>query len=162
MTEEEKDKSQLTGKERSLANLKPPFSKENQPSVYKGGRKPSSIKKFIKDNNLRSDDIEKLTRYMMGLSLDQIKDIAVGKSSSSEKAAIIVRMFAMAFLKDFKRGSLAAMNTALDRAFGKQETPVKLNGNLKTENTNINVDDLDPEEARKLFFDKLSEIEEEN
>ena len=103
-------------------NLRPPWSSTNQPK-NKNGRKPSSIKKYIKDNNLNYYDIAALSKHVLPLSQKQL--ILLTKD---EKAPFVVRLFAMAVLKDWKNGNISNVMQLIDRAVGKPKESVELTG----------------------------------
>lgn len=106
----------------SLANLKPPFSKDNQPKK-RGARKPSSIKKYIKDNNMSYADVSLMSKYILGLTQEQLKDLL-----TNEKAAFLVRLYAHAVMKDMKNGNLSNVMQIVDRAVGKLKDTIEISG----------------------------------
>lgn len=102
----------------SLANLKPPFTKENQPENR--GAKPSNMKKFIKDNGLTHQDIKNLTKYVLPLNEKQITALI-----EDPKKPIAVRIFARALVKDMAKGKMTNVMALMDRAYGKPKETVE-------------------------------------
>ena len=96
----------------SPQNLRPPFSKTNQPANR--GRKPSSIKKFIKDNNLNYNDVSAMAKYILPLNENQIMDLAADKNKP-----LVMRVFARSVLQDIKKGNLQNVMILIERAVGK-------------------------------------------
>ena len=97
----------------SPQNLKPPFSSTNQPK-NKNGRKPSSVKKFIKDNNLNYNDVSAMAKYILPLKEEDLK-----KMIKDPKVPFVMRVFASSVIKDIKNGNLRNVMTLIDRAVGK-------------------------------------------
>ena len=134
---------------KSLANLKPPFSKTNQPK--NNGRKPSSVKKYIKSNNLNYNDVSAMAKYIIPLTKAQISDLV-----KDEKAPLMMRLFARAVMQDMKKGYMDNILKLLDRAVGKPKEQVEVSGGL--DNT-LDIKDysiLTPEEAKQAFLDKIN------
>lgn len=94
-------------------NLRPPWSSTNQPK-NKNGRKPSSVKKFIKDNNLNYYDVSAMAKYILPLDEDQLKEILLDK-----KTPFVMRLFAKSVMEDLKKGNLNNVMTLIERAVGK-------------------------------------------
>lgn len=98
----------------SRKNLLAPFNVEGGRKPKNPGRKPSTLKKYLKTNNLTADDIANLAKWLMpktqGELLRLIKD---------PKTPIIIKTFSNAVLRDLKNGNLANIQSLLDRAFGK-------------------------------------------
>lgn len=138
----------------SLANLKPPFSKTNQPKNR--GRKPSSIKKYIKENNINYNDVSAMAKYIIPLTQAQIGDLV-----KDEKAPFMMRLFARAVLQDMKKGYMDNILKLLDRAVGKPKESLEVSGGMDNLNTNINVGDLTPDQAKQMFLDKINGTGEE-
>lgn len=106
----------------SLANLKPAWSKENQPENR--GAKPSNMKKYIRDNNLSHQDIKHIAKYVLPLTEKQIKALI-----NDEKKPIAVRIFARAIVKDLASGKMTNTMQLLDRAYGKPQETVEVKDN---------------------------------
>ena len=85
------------------------FSSTNQPANR--GRKPSKLKKYIKDNGITSSDMAHAFRYVLGLTIEQLKDLI----KDTSKPAIIV-VAASAVLKDFTKGKLVNTATVMRKA----------------------------------------------
>lgn len=109
--------------ENSLANLKP-FSKTNRPK--KTGRKPSQLKKYIKDNNICREDVSLMIKNVLfSKSSDELVNMVQDKSEP-----MIVRLMVRAFLEDFKKGGLVNFSVLLDRAFGSPKQDIKVSGDI--------------------------------
>jgi len=131
------------------ANLMPAWSATNQPK-NKNGRKPSSIKKYIKDNNLNATDISVLAKYILPLNQDQLTALI-----RDEKIPFVVRIFVKSVLEDFKRGNLSNIMTLIDRAVGKPKETVDVNENSNKTTLNVDYSDMSEDEKRELFFQKI-------
>lgn len=109
--------------EKSLRNLKP-FTSERQPA--KRGRKPSVLKKYIKDNDINREDVALMIKNVLfSKSYDELVDIL-----QDNKQPMIIRLFIKSYLNDFKKGSLINLQYLLDRAFGNPKQEIEVNGNL--------------------------------
>ena len=103
-------------------NLKEPFSKTNQPKNR--GRKPSSIKKYIKENNISYADMSAMAKFMLPLTEEQIR-----KLLTDPKAPFLMRVFAKAVLSDLKGGHLSNVMLLIDRAVGKSKESIEIDDN---------------------------------
>lgn len=104
------------------SGLKAPFSKTNQPKNR--GRKPSSVKKYIKDNNMSYADVAAMSKFMLPLTEDQIKILL-----TDPKAPFLMRVFAKAVLADIKGGHLTNVMLLIDRAVGKPKESIDIDDN---------------------------------
>ena len=109
--------------ENSLKNLNM-FSSTNQPK--NNGRKPSQLKKYIKENNVSREDVGLL-----------IKNVLFNKSSDEllalvqdNKTPMVIRLLIKAFLADFKKGSLYNFNILMDRAYGTPKQDITVEGQI--------------------------------
>ncbi len=128
--------------EKSLKNLKQ-FSSTYQPKNR--GRKPSQLRKFIKDNNIDREDVALMIKNVLfSRSYDQLTEML-----QDTKQPMIIRLFIKSFLSDFKRGSLINLNYMLDRAFGTPQQEVNVSGN-------INIDQLTFEEREAIIDEYLA------
>ena len=107
----------------SLANMAPPFSSVQQPK--NNGRKPSKLKKYIKDNNLSAHDIAAASKYLLSKNEEEIKDVILDK-----KIPLLMRVFAKSLLADLKNGNMNNVLKMLDRAVGK---PLEITETIITE-----------------------------
>jgi len=90
------------------------FSSTNQPPPERKGRKPSKLKKYLKDNNVTANDLALLAKNVLfTYSEEQLKDLLVDKTKP-----MIIRLMVRAFLEDFKKGSMINTDRIIDRAFG--------------------------------------------
>ena len=109
--------------EKSLQNLKP-FTSERQPA--KRGRKPSVLKKYIKDNDINREDVALMIKNVLfSKSYDELVDIL-----QDNKQPMIIRLFIKSYLNDFKKGSLINLQYLLDRAFGNPKQEIEVSGNI--------------------------------
>ena len=131
-------------------NLKPPFSSTNQPK--NNGRKPSSVKRYIKDNNLSHADVSAMAKYMLPLNQQQITDLL-----TDDKAPFMLRLFAKSVLSDMKKGYLDNILKIMDRAVGRPKEIIE--STVLSENMNHNIDysHLSDDEAKQIFMDKIQE-----
>lgn len=104
------------------SGLKPPFSKTNQPKNR--GRKPSSVKKYIKENNISYADVAAMAKFMLPLNEEQIR-----KLLTDPKAPFLMRVFAKAVLSDLKGGHLSNVMLLIDRAVGKPKESIEVDDN---------------------------------
>lgn len=118
------DNGQETGDAYVVDQTHPPreyqFSSTNQSPNR--GRKPSMLKKYIKDNNVSRDDVNLV-----------IKNIVMTKTKPEldalcrdEKQPMLVRVLVKAFISDFKSGTLYNLNSMLDRVYGQPEQNVNV------------------------------------
>jgi len=108
----------------SLNNLKL-YSKDNQPK-NKNGRKPSKLKKYIKDNEIGRDDVSLIIKNILfSKSYDELVEMV---RSTSEP--MIVRLLVKAYLEDFKKGGLVNFSVLMDRAFGSPKQDVKVDNEI--------------------------------
>ena len=89
------------------------------------GRKPSQLKKFIKDNNVNREDAALMIKSVSAKAYDELVDIL-----QDNKQPMIIRLFIKSYLNDFKKGSLINLQYLLDRAFGNPKQEIEVNGNL--------------------------------
>lgn len=92
-------------------NLKP-FTKTHRPK--NPGRKPSKLKKYIKENNLGTKDIQLLSSNLTNMSIEELKALVQDKTKP-----IILVGAASAMLKDFTKGQFSCIQWLTDRAYGK-------------------------------------------
>ena len=120
------------------------FSSTNQPK--NPGRRPSKLKKFIKNNSVSQSDVNKVFQHLIfGSTLEELEELVKPKNKS--KQPVIVVLLVSAFLEDIKNGTLHEVNTVLDRIYGKATQQLEISEQR---------DDIpdDPEE-RKALADQL-------
>jgi hypothetical protein len=103
-----------------LKNLKN-FTSTYQPP--NAGRKPSKLKKFIKDNGLSSWDVACMIKIVFATSEDDLKKMLQDKTRP-----MMLRLFIKAYLNDFLRGDLKNWLILSERAFGKAIQPIDNSG----------------------------------
>jgi hypothetical protein len=92
------------------------FSSINQPANR--GRKPSKLKKWIKENNVSNDDFIAIFKNIVATyTLEELEKLIEG--GGKKKLPVIVMLGISAFLHDMKAGTLTATNSILDRIMGK-------------------------------------------
>lgn len=109
--------------EKSLQNLKK-FSSTYQPK--NNGRKPSKLRKYIKDNNLGIDDIRLVMKQVLAMDEEKLNE-----KIADTKAPMMIRLFIKAYLTDFKKGTLDNFEKLLDRVYGKATQNVEMQGGLE-------------------------------
>jgi hypothetical protein len=108
----------------SRANLKP-YTSEFRPK--NPGRKPSKLRKYIKDNGITRDDVRLIMKETVfkGLNENDMKAIL----ADTEKP-MLIRHFVRAYLNDFKNGSMQNFNTFWTYVFGNEPQDINLYGSL--------------------------------
>ena len=129
----------------SRANLVK-FSATHQP--VNGGRKPSKLKKYLKENNVSNEDVGRMIRNVLfNFSLGQLQNL-----QHDRKKPMIIRLFARAFLADWERGSLQNFQTFVERSYGAPKVEVNVSGGL-----DITV--LSPQDRRARIDELLAALE---
>lgn len=105
----------------SLKNLKPPFSKENQPENR--GRKPSKVRQFLNDYELNYNDVTMLSKSVLQMTQKEVQMNAI-----DDDAPMIVRLFCRYLLEDMKNGHAKNINLLLDRSIGQTKQKVETSG----------------------------------
>lgn len=136
------------------SGLQPQWSKENQPK-NKNGRKPSKLKKYIKDNNLNYNDVSAMAKYILPMNQEQISDLM-----KDPAVPIVIKLFAKGVLSDMKNGNYKNLMTLLDRAVGKPKETIEVNSKNQNYNQNIDYSNISEDDAKKEFFRKLEEAQE--
>jgi hypothetical protein len=129
--------------EKSLANLKQ-FSSEYRPATT--GRKPSQLKKYIKETNINREDVAAMIKTVLFQKNYQELKLLV----SDDYQPMIIRLFVKAFLNDFKNGSLVNLQVMLDRAFGAPKQDITVSGE-------ITVTTMTYEQRKELIDEYLKE-----
>jgi hypothetical protein len=124
-----------------------PFTSEYQPANR--GRKPSMLKKFLKETGVSSTDVTLLIKNVLFQHNEQgLKDIIL-----DDKQPMIIRLFVRAFLDDFKHGNLRNIETMLDRAMGKPRQDIEVNSTIVTA---VDVTQMTLEEKNKRIEELLA------
>jgi hypothetical protein len=89
------------------------------------GRKPSKLKKYIKDNNIGIQDVRLMMKSVLAMDEDQLK-----AKLSDSTVPMMIRLFIRAYMQDFKLGRLDNFNSMLDRIFGKADQNINMNGDM--------------------------------
>ena len=117
--------------EKSLENLKQ--FKPGQ-SGNPAGRKPSRLKKFIKEYDLSKSDIDFIFKNLM-FHYTRSELIALLKSKDGEKKLrklpAGIEAFISGIIHDIKKGDARVTNTILDRIYGKASGEVNISGGLQ-------------------------------
>ena len=95
------------------------FSSTNQPP--NAGRKPSRLKKFIKDFDVSKDDIDAIIKNLVfNLSYDELKKLykSLDENGHSNLSAGLAALVS-GILHDVKRGDVRVVSLLLDRVYGK-------------------------------------------
>ena len=129
----------------SLANLNR-FSASRQPA--NPGRKPSKLRKFIKENNISREDVGAMIRNVLfTYTEDQLHALEY-----DTKKPMIIRLFVRAFRADWQRGSLQNFATFMDRAYGAPKMELGVSGGLA-------ITALSPEERRSRIAELLAQLD---
>ena len=104
-------------------NKKTRFTPTNQPANR--GRKPSKLRKYLKENNLGADDIRLIAGNIMHKTKEELRDLI-----KSDKVPILVAGAAAALLKDMVKGQTATLQWLADRAFGKSKESIQVSGEI--------------------------------
>lgn len=129
--------------EKKYPNLKH-FTSTNQPAVR--GRKPSYLKKYIKDNNIGTQDI----RLLMGTVLTKYKTLEQMRDALNDKDHPLPPIFLFplkCLLKDFVNNKLDTYKFLITYAYGMPKIEVE------TKNETVTME-MNPEE-RKQRIDEL-------
>jgi hypothetical protein len=125
------------------------FSSENQPANR--GRKPSKLKKWIKENNVSNEDFIGIFKNIIAThTIEELQKMIEGKNKN--KLPVIVALCISAFIHDMKTGTLTAANSVLDRIMGKPAQQVILDPGDRAKFPS------DPEERRVLAEKLRSEL----
>lgn len=137
-----------------------PFSKTYQPK--NPGRKPSKLKKYIKDNGISSQDVTLIFRnIIMTKSVDEIKKMVFkGKDEKGADLPAIVWGFCMAWIADCKRGmsSGGVFSQIMDRSYGRPPQE-NINTNI---NADVDVKSMTKAEREELKKNILKQLIEKN
>jgi hypothetical protein len=120
-----------------------------------GGRKPSRLKKFIKEYDVSMQDVSiLLTNLIFNYSLDELKEIGKkfsGKTGEKNDLPAGVAAFISGILHDVGRGDMRAISVILDRIYGKaiQSMDIKTSGDLA-------LTTMTPEERKKRIEELLN------
>jgi hypothetical protein len=120
--------------------LRTRFTSTNQPSNR--GRKPSKLKKWIKENGVgKSDYIAIFNNIIAAHTIEELQKMIEGDNKN--KLPVIVALCISAFIHDMKTGTLTAANSILDRILGRPMQQVEMS------EKHGDIPD-DPEERRAL------------
>ncbi len=135
------------------AGIRTRFSSEYQPANR--GRKPSKLKKWIKEQNVSNEDFIAIFKSIIATkTLEELEQMVKGENQ--KKLPVIIALCISAFLHDMKSGTLTAANTVLDRIMGKptQAVDMQTTGNLM-------VTAMEPEERIERIRELLVKSESE-
>jgi hypothetical protein len=123
------------------------FTSENQPA--RRGRKPSKLKKYIKDIDLSAKDLSMMIKYIMDKTESQLTEIMKDKTRP-----MMIRLLVRAYLDDMKTGKLMNFGQLMDRAFGQAKQFI----DQTNHEGEPNIADMNPVE-RQALLDQLIEEE---
>ena len=133
------------------AGARTQFSSAYQPANR--GRKPSKLKKWIKEYSVSVEDFTAVFRNIIAVhTLGELEELV--NAENKKKLPVIVALCVSAFLRDMKTGTLTSANTVLDRVMGKPAQSVKMSG---TGNMVITV--MTPDERKKRIKELLAKGE---
>jgi len=128
-------------------NLKK-FSSTYQPANK--GRKPSKLRKYIKENNLGIQDVRLMMKQVLAMDEVQLKEKLM-----DQRVPMMIRLFIRAYLQDFKAGRMDNFNSMLDRVFGKSDQNINMNGGLA-------VTEMSREERQEAIREYVAEYVKKN
>jgi hypothetical protein len=132
------------------AGFRTRFSSTYQPANR--GRKPSKLKKWIKENGVSNEDFIGIFKNIIAThTIEELQVMIEGDAKN--KLPVIVALCISAFIHDMKTGTLTAANSILDRIMGKPTQQVILGSGDRTELP------VDPEERRALARKLRSELD---
>jgi hypothetical protein len=132
------------------AGIRTRFSSEYQPANR--GRKPSKLKKWIKENGVSNEDFIAIFKNLIATrTIEELQDMIEG--DNKKKLPVVVALCISAFIHDMKTGTLTAANSVLDRIMGKPTQQLILGGGDRAELP------ADPEERRMLAAKLRSELD---
>jgi hypothetical protein len=132
------------------AGVRTRFSSEYQPANR--GRKPSKLKKWIKENGVSNEDFIGIFKNIIAThTIEELEKMIDG--DNKKKLPVIVALCISAFIHDMKTGTLTAANSILDRIMGKPTQQVILGSSDRMELP------PDPEERRVLAEKLRSELD---
>ena len=97
------------------------------------GRKPSRLKKFIKDFDVTKSDIDALVKNILfNYSFDDLRKLykSLDEHEQSSMSAGVAALVS-GILHDVKRGDIKATNSLLDRVYGKPKESMDISGGLQ-------------------------------
>ncbi|MDR1399409.1 MAG: hypothetical protein LBJ41_05765 [Treponema sp.] len=131
------------------AGIRTRFSTEYQPANR--GRKPSKLKKWIKENGVSNEDFVAIFKNIIAVhTIEELQQMIDGDNKN--KLPVIVALCISAFIHDMKTGTLTAANSVLDRIMGKPTQQLLLGGGDRMEFPR------DPEERRVLAKELRQEL----
>lgn len=112
------------------AGIRTRFSSEYQPANR--GRKPSKLKKWIKEQNVSNEDFIAIFKSIIATkTLEELEEMVEGENK--KKLPVIVALCISAFLHDMRTGTLTSANSILDRIMGKPTQQINFGGGSETE-----------------------------
>jgi hypothetical protein len=132
------------------AGIRTRFSSEYQPANR--GRKPSKLKKWIKENGVSNEDFIGIFKNIIAThTIEELEKMIEG--DNKKKLPVIVALCISAFIHDMRTGTLNAANSILDRIMGKPTQQVILGTGDRTELP------ADPKERRELAEKLRNELD---
>ncbi len=107
----------------SRANLQAPWSSTNQPK--NPGRKPSKLKKYIKDNNIGADDVAAMAKFILPMTQEEIV-----KLMNDPKVPMVMKVLAKGVLADMKGSHYKNLLALFDRAVGKPKEKIDISADF--------------------------------
>jgi hypothetical protein len=96
----------------SIANLRPRKPGE---APVNPGRKPSLLKAFIKDNGTSAKDVQLIFKNI----IFEKTEAELTTLMNDKEQPMLIRGMIKAFLTDYVHGRIDALNSVLDRVYGK-------------------------------------------
>jgi len=90
------------------------FSRHYQPPKKNMGRKPSKLRRYLKDNNMGAEDLRLICSNLLNKTRTELEQIIENK-----KTPVLVYGSAVALLKDMAKGNTSTLQWLADRGYGK-------------------------------------------
>ena len=117
------------------------FSKTNQPK--NPGRKPSRLRKYLKDNHLGNDDVSIIMKTLLEKSREELQELI-----KKPRIPILIAGAAAAMLKDMVKGHSFTLQWLTERGYGKAKELIEHSGKIDISGMSS--------EARKKRIDELN------
>jgi hypothetical protein len=134
------------------AGIRTRFSSTYQPENR--GRKPSKLKKWIKENGVSNEDFIAIFKNIIAThTIEELEKMIDG--DNKKKMPVIVALCISAFIHDMKTGTLTAANSVLDRIMGKPAQGIDVRAS-----SDLAIISMTPEERQKRINDLLKKARE--
>ncbi|MDR2536567.1 MAG: hypothetical protein LBD29_11120 [Treponema sp.] len=141
--------AEITEKQRAaLAAGRKSFTSDYQPK--NPGRKPSKLKKWVKEYNVGAADYKAIFNNIIACkTVEELKDMI--KKGNVEKLPVVVIACAAAVVDDIQHGRMTWINTVLDRVMGKPVQAVEASGHIDITQEVIDYSMLSDEQLSEII-----------